>query len=83
VAIGATTPAKRFDAWLNHAAARPGAARVAELERWQDVASAKICHPRPDDLLPLTVAAGWAELPGQRAFNESVLETMISGIRFE
>ena len=28
------------------------------LERWQDVPSAKICHPRPEYLLPLMVAAG-------------------------
>jgi len=50
---------------LNHAAALPGAERAAELERGQDVPSAKNYHPRPEYLLPLMVAAVASDLPGK------------------
>jgi aromatic ring-opening dioxygenase catalytic subunit (LigB family) len=79
----ATIPSQQFDAWLNHVAMLSGAERAAELERWHEAPSARICHPRAEHLLPLLVAAGASELPGRRIYNEQVLETMISGFRFD
>jgi aromatic ring-opening dioxygenase catalytic subunit (LigB family) len=48
----------------------------------RDAPAARFCHPRPEHLLPLMVAAGASESPGQRIFNEQVLGTMISGFSF-
>jgi aromatic ring-opening dioxygenase catalytic subunit (LigB family) len=79
----ATIPAQQFDAWLGRAASLAGDDRIAQLLRWEDAPSARICHPRPEHLLPLMVAAGASELPGQRIYNEEVLATRISGFRFE
>jgi aromatic ring-opening dioxygenase catalytic subunit (LigB family) len=78
----ATLPAQQFDTWLGHAASLPGTERADMLEHWQDAPAARFCHPRPEHLLPLMVAAGASESPGQRIFNEQVLGTMISGFSF-
>jgi aromatic ring-opening dioxygenase catalytic subunit (LigB family) len=78
----ATIPAQQFDAWLGHAVSLPGAERASVLEHWQDAPAARFCHPRPEHLLPLMVAAGASGSPGQRIFNEQVLGTMISGFAF-
>ena len=41
-----------------------------------------ICRtPRKEHLLPLMVAAGAAQGPGERVYGERVLETAISGFR--
>jgi len=45
--------------------------------------AARICHPRPEHLLPLMVAAGASDAPGTRVYNERVLGSMISGFRFD
>jgi len=79
----ATLPSQQFDAWLHKAVSLPGNDRARELKRWTEAPSARICHPRPEHLLPLMFAAGASDLPGTRVFNEKVLETMISGFRFE
>lgn len=78
----ATLPSQQFNSWLNSAALLPGADRAEQLERWQEAPHARYCHPRPEHLLPLLVAAGASESPGKRIFNELVLKTMISGFRF-
>lgn len=76
-------PSQQFDEWLNHATMLAGSERARALEQWREAPSARICHPRAEHLLPLMVAAGASERPGQRIFNEQILETMISGFRFE
>jgi aromatic ring-opening dioxygenase catalytic subunit (LigB family) len=78
----ATLPAQQFDDWLQRAISLPGSDRGDMLERWQDAPAARFCHPRPEHLLPLMVAAGASEAPGRRIFNEQVLGTMISGFGF-
>lgn len=79
----ASIPSQQFDAWLGKAISLAGDERNAQLLGWEQAPSARICHPRAEHLLPLMVAAGASELPGKRIFNEQVLETRISGFRFE
>ncbi len=79
----ATAPAAAFDAWLEEAALLPGPARAARLQDWAAAPAARICHPRHEHLLPMMFAAGAADGPGQRVFGEVVLETKISGFRFD
>lgn len=76
-------PSQQFDEWLNHATMLAGSKRARALEQWREAPSARICHPRAEHLLPLMVAAGASELPGQRIFNEQIQEAMISGFRFD
>jgi aromatic ring-opening dioxygenase catalytic subunit (LigB family) len=75
-------PSMQFDAWLEHAACAPAAERTELLMRWHDAPSARLCHPRPEHLLPLMVAAGASSAPGERVYNEAVMGSMISGFRF-
>lgn len=78
-----TAPSAAFDAWLTQAAARPGAARADDLARWAEAPAARLSHPRAEHLLPLMVAAGASEGAGERVYSETVMETVISGFRFE
>ena len=79
----ALAPSMAFDAWLGDACALPGAARAARLAEWETAPAARVCHPRPEHLLPLMVAAGASSAPGTRIYNERVLGTLISGFRFD
>ncbi|MGC4028647.1 MAG: class III extradiol ring-cleavage dioxygenase [Steroidobacteraceae bacterium] len=79
----ATAPSAAFDDWLTASCGLPGPGRAARLEAWADAPAARICHPRPEHLLSLFVAAGSSEAPGQRIYSEKVLETMISGFAFD
>jgi aromatic ring-opening dioxygenase catalytic subunit (LigB family) len=79
----ALAPSMAFDTWLGESCALPGAQRAQQLAQWERAPAARICHPRPEHLLPLMVAAGSSDAPGQRIYNERVLGTMISGFRFD
>jgi len=76
-------PSLQFDSWLNSTIDAPAAARSTALMHWQEAPSARICHPRPEHLLPLMVAAGASHAAGLRVYNEQVLGSMISGFRFD
>lgn len=78
-----TAPSQAFDRWLTDALALDGAARAAALTRWEDAPAARLSHPDAEHLLPLMVAAGASDGPGSRIFAETVLETAISGFRFD
>ena len=52
------------------------------LLNWGDAPAARVAHPREEHLLPLMVAAGASEGPGERVFSGHVMETAISGFRF-
>ncbi len=79
----ALAPSMAFDAWLGDACALPFTERAQRLAQWESAPAARICHPRPEHLLPLMVAAGASDAPGTRVYNERVLGTMISGFRFD
>lgn len=79
----AREPSEAFDAWLTEAVALPGAARAARLADWRSAPAARICHPRPEHLLPLMVAAGAADAAGRSVYREIVLNAAISGFRFD
>jgi len=78
----ATAPSHAFDQWLTESTALAGAARAERLVQWADAPSGRFSHPREEHLLPLMVAAGAADGPGEQVYSEQVLETAISGFRF-
>lgn len=78
-----TVPSQAFDAWLTTAVQSSREAREAALERWEDAPAGRLSHPREEHLLPLMVAAGASKNPGERVYAEMVMETAISGFRFE
>lgn len=76
----------RFDEWLTHAVQSPPAQRAAALRQWGEAPDARLCHPpdKEEHLIPLLVAAGAAsEGRGERVFSDRVMETTISGFRFD
>ena len=77
-----TEPSRQFDAWLAEAASADADTRSQALARWAEAPSGRFSHPREEHLLPLMVAAGASEAPGERVFNELVMETASSGFRF-
>lgn len=77
-----TDPSIAFDQWLTQAVTQAGPARAAALAQWEQAPAGRLSHPREEHLLPLMVAAGGAEGPGERVYNELVLKTAISGFRF-
>ncbi len=79
----ATAPSQAFDQWLAESVALAGVARAERLHHWADAPSARYAHPREEHLLPLMVAAGAAEGPGAQVFSELVMETAMSGFRFD
>jgi aromatic ring-opening dioxygenase catalytic subunit (LigB family) len=79
----ALLPSLQFDSWLNATIDAPAPARSVALTHWHEAPAARICHPRPEHLLPLMVASGTSHAAGQRVYNEQVLGSMISGFRFD
>ncbi len=77
-----TGPSEQFDAWLSESLAAEAPARSGRLEAWEHAPAARQCHPQAEHLLPLMVAAGAAEGPGEKLYSEKVLQTAISGFRF-
>ena len=76
--------AEDFDGWLNDAVTDPDpAARAAALDAWRDAPGARACHPTPEHLLPLMVAAGAAgDSTGTRTFHDRLLGKPVSGFQF-
>jgi aromatic ring-opening dioxygenase catalytic subunit (LigB family) len=79
----ATEPSIAFDDWLAGVVEGDPAARAAALADWVNAPAARFAHPQEEHLLPLMVAAGASEGRGQRIYGELVMETMISGFRFD
>lgn len=77
-----TEPSEAFDRWLTAAVEAAPDTRAAALDHWADAPAARLSHPREEHLLPLMVAAGASDAPGQRIYRERVLETAISGYAF-
>ena len=78
----ATAPSRAFDQWLTQAAEQPAPLRAERLAAWATAPNGRFAHPREEHLLPLMVAAGASEAPGERIYNELVLETWVSAFRF-
>jgi len=72
-----------FDDWLTAAVAKNGEDRARELAGWSEAPAGRISHPREEHLIPLMVAAGASDNPGSRVFNGEVLNTVVSGFRFD
>jgi aromatic ring-opening dioxygenase catalytic subunit (LigB family) len=79
----ATEPSLAFDDWLAGVVEGDPAARGAALGGWVNAPAARFAHPEEEHLLPLMVAAGASDGPGHRIYGEVVMETMISGFRFD
>ena len=77
-----TVPSQAFDNWLSDAAAQEGTERARRLAEWEDAPAARLSHPKAEHLLPLMVAAGASDAPAAHVYAEKVLETAISGFRF-
>ncbi len=77
-----TEPSVAFDQWLTDAVKSPETQRAVALERWEEAPAGRLSHPQEEHLLPLMVAAGAAEGPGERIYSEKVMETAISGFQF-
>src|SRR5690606_21292894 len=81
------TPASAaFDDWLEAAVASPAARRDELLGDWTRAPHARDCHPpgAEEHLLPLMVVAGAAgDGPGRKVYSERIMETTISGFRFD
>ena len=78
-----TSVSQTFDRWLTSAIAQPAGIRADHLVRWDQAPGAHEAHPTAEHLIPLMVAAGASEGPGERIYSEIVLETAISGFRFD
>jgi aromatic ring-opening dioxygenase catalytic subunit (LigB family) len=76
--------AEAFDAWLDGTLAeRDPAARAAKLEQWRDAPGARACHPTPEHLLPLLVAAGAAgDSAARRTYHDLLMGKAVSGFQF-
>ncbi len=77
-----TAPSEQFDAWLKAAAGAAAPTRTEQLNHWEEAPAARLSHPRAEHLLPLMVAAGASEQPGETIYSERVLQTAISGFSF-
>ena len=77
-----TEPSEAFDAWLAETVQAAPAVRAERLTDWANAPAARLSHPREEHLLPLMVAAGASDAPGQRIYGELVLKTALSGFRF-
>ncbi len=74
---------KAFDFWLTWTLMQPGDARAERLARWAEAPGGRAAHPTAEHLIPLMVAAGASELPGEKIYGELVLETAVSAFRFD
>jgi aromatic ring-opening dioxygenase catalytic subunit (LigB family) len=75
-----------FDRWLTTAVESAPGTRLAALTAWANAPAARQCHPKgaEEHLIPLLVAAGAAAGgSGRRIFSERIMETAISGYRFD
>ncbi|GAA4481217.1 DODA-type extradiol aromatic ring-opening family dioxygenase [Gluconacetobacter asukensis] len=75
--------ARAFDDWLAQAVEAPPEERYQALLHWDRAPGALQCHPRPEHLLPLMLAAGAAgQDPGQRDYSDTIMGKALSGFRF-
>jgi aromatic ring-opening dioxygenase catalytic subunit (LigB family) len=75
-------PSRAFDDWLMDSAAKQGTERSAALANWATAPGGRYSHPREEHLLPLMVAAGASDSPGERVYNGVLGDSLISGFRF-
>ena len=80
---GFTEPARQFDEWLASTVALVSPERDARLTGWAEAPAGRLSHPREEHLLPLMVAAGAADSPGTRIYQEKVMHSALSGFRFD
>jgi aromatic ring-opening dioxygenase catalytic subunit (LigB family) len=74
---------EQFDTWLGETVTAPRASRDTGLAHWQEAPAARLVHPREEHLMPLMVAAGAAkDDAGTVVFRDSVMQTVISAVRF-
>lgn len=78
-----TRPSQAFDVWLTSTLMQPGDVRAERLVRWAEAPGAQTAHPTAEHLIPLMVAAGASDAPGEKIYGELVLETAVSGFRFD
>jgi len=81
-----TPISEAFDAWLAESIVAPANEREARLAAWEQAPNARLCHPprAEEHLVPLFVAAGAAgEGAGSRVYAQRVMQTAISGFRFD
>jgi aromatic ring-opening dioxygenase catalytic subunit (LigB family) len=73
-----------FDSWLAETVADPdSSSRDRRLAAWTQAPAAFACHPRPEHLVPLFVAAGAADGDrGRRTFSGKVWGKAVSGFQF-
>ncbi|MBB2203475.1 DODA-type extradiol aromatic ring-opening family dioxygenase [Gluconacetobacter takamatsuzukensis] len=75
--------ARAFDDWLTQAVEAPPEQRRDALLRWDRAPGALLCHPRPEHLLPLMLAAGAAGQDlGRRDYSDTIMGKALSGFRF-
>ena len=78
-----TGPSQAFDLWLTSILTQPGDDRADRLMAWAEAPGAQAAHPTAEHLIPLMVAAGASDAPGERIYGQLVLETAVSGFRFD
>lgn len=80
----AVPASERFDAWLKDTVEDSDPARRESLlADWTKAPDALYCHPRPEHLLPLFVAAGAAENDvGRQTYGDHLMHTAVSGFQF-
>ena len=78
-----TLPSRAFDLWLTSTLMQPGDIRADRLAHWEEAPSARAAHPTEEHLIPLMVADGASEAPGEKIYGELVLETAVSAFRFD
>ncbi|ACB93853.1 DODA-type extradiol aromatic ring-opening family dioxygenase [Beijerinckia indica] len=78
-----TQPSQAFDQWLLETVTAPADRRAEQLTHWAEAPAARLSHPREEHLLPLMVVAGASDKPGTRVYSETVMETALSGFRFD
>jgi aromatic ring-opening dioxygenase catalytic subunit (LigB family) len=80
----AVEAAEQFDRWLQDAVTEPDVSeRERKLGMWMAAPGARGCHPRPEHLIPLMVAAGAAGTdPGKQTFHDRLLGKSVAGFQF-
>jgi aromatic ring-opening dioxygenase catalytic subunit (LigB family) len=79
----AVAPSTQFDRWLTAAAEAEPGERARRLAAWDQAPAGRLSHPREEHLIPLMVAAGASDAPGRSIFNGEVMNTIVSGFRFD
>lgn len=78
-----TRLSRAFDDWLTSTLMQPGDIRTELLAGWEQAPAARTAHPTAEHLIPLMVAAGASDSPGEQIYSELVLEAAVSGFGFD